>query len=388
MRHIFLLCAVAGMLFLSSCRKDLQNVEVPENYIGASFSDVFQSYWNGMNNNYVFWGIDTTNWDNMYKIYKPLFDNLDINKTSDVQKSVQYFRAMADGLIDSHYNLSFTSPIGDSSVFPAYDRKLRAGILRTHYVFYSYDATYYLDSGYVHGIDSVNLQLGDNTEAYAGTINKGAVLYLGFNQFNLKNSYEGSPNGVKNALQFFLNYLKTPPANFKGVVIDVRGNGGGDISDLNFLMGNMITSKLTVGSVRYKNGNGRLDYTPWAPAIVTPQAGAKAVTVPIVSLTDIWTVSMAELTTMAIRSLPNGHSVGETTWGANGPLTSNEILNGGQFTAANFLFAYTSSSMFRYRDGNIYEGKGFPPDYPVPFVLRDFQTTGDTQLLKALSLMQ
>jgi len=43
--------------------------------------------------------------------------------------------------------------------------------------------------------------------------------------------------------------------------------------------------------------------------------------------------------------------------------------------------------MFKYIDGNIYEGKGFPPDYDVPFSLNAFQTTGDTQLEKALTLM-
>ena len=190
-------------------------------------------------------------------------------------------------------------------------------------------------------------------------------------------------------MQFFLNYLSNPPSGFKGVIIDVRGNGGGDISDLNFLVGNLINNKLTIGHTRYKSGNGRLDYTPWAPAIVTPQTGAKAVTVPVVVLTDIWTTSMAELTAMAVHALPNGngHTVGETTWGATGPLTNNEILNGGQFTAANFLFAYTSSSMFKYIDGNIYEGKGFPPDDYVPFNLNDFQTYGDKQLEKALTLM-
>ena len=386
--RLLLFPLLALLILFSSCRKDLQNVEVPENYIGDSFSQVFDAYWNGMNNNYVFWDIDTTNWDNMYTKYKPLFASLDINNTGDVQKSVGYFRAMADGLVDSHYTLSFVSPIADSSVQPAFDRKLKAGIIRTHYVFYQYDALHYLDSGYIHGIDSVNLLEGSKTEAIAGTINKGTVLYFGFNQFNLKNSYTGAANGVKPAIQFVLNYLQNPPAGFKGIVIDVRGNGGGDISDLNFLIGNMISTNLNIGYVRYKSGNGRLDYTPWAPAIVTPQTGAKAVTVPVVALADIWTVSMAELTTMAIRLLPAGHSVGETTWGANGPLTSNEILNGGQFTAAGFVNVYTSSSMFKYIDGNIYEGKGFPPQYPVPFNLQTFQTTGDPQLLKALSLMQ
>ena len=384
--RLLIIPIILAIFFISSCRKDFKNVETPENYIGNSFSDVFDAFWNGMNNNYVFWSIDTTNWDNMYKIYKPVFAGLDITKAADVKKSVQYFRAMTDGLVDSHYNLSFAAPIADSSISPAYDRKLRAGIIRPAYVFYGYDARYYLDSNYIYGQDSINASNGDTTEAIAGTI-KGNILYLGFNKFGLKNAYNAADNGVKSVLQFFINYLRNPPPGFKGVIIDVRGNGGGDISDLNFLVGNLISNKLKIGYTRYKSGDGRLDYTPWAPAIVTPQAGAKAVTVPIVALADIWTVSMAELTAMAIHTLPNGHIVGERTWGANGPLTNNEILNGGQFTASNFVFAYTSSSMFKYVDGNIYEGKGFPPDYNVPFSLNAFQTTGDTQLEKALTLM-
>ncbi len=386
MKRYLIIPGLICLVFLSSCRKDLTNVETPENYIGGTFSQVFEAYWNGMNNNYVFWDIDTTKWDNVYTRYKPLFDSLDINKTSDVRKSVQYFHQMASGLVDSHYNLSFSSPIADSSVSPAYERKLRAGLLRTHYVFYGYDATNYLDKGYVSGKDAINLLDGDTTEAVCGTIN-GNILYLGFNQFNLKASYESADNGVKRVLQAFLTRLRSTSA-LKGVVIDVRGNGGGNIADLNFLIGNMISKKLTIGTTRYKNGNGRLDYTPWANAVVTPQAGATDVTVPVVALTDIWTVSMAEITAMSVRLLPNGHTVGERTWGATGPLTANEILNGGQFTAANFLFAYTSSSMFKYIDGNIYEGKGFPPDYAVPFSLQAFESVGDTQLEKALSLMQ
>ena len=378
------------VLLLSSCRKDIANVEDAQSYVGDSFSDVFESYWNGMNNNYVFWSIDTTNWDAMYTRYKPLFSGLDINKTADQQKAASYFRAMSSGLIDSHYNLSFTSStnVADSSVDPAYDRKVKAGLLHTHYVFYDYDAENYLDEGYVSGKDTINTLDGSPTEAIAGTIN-GKILYLGFNQFNLKASYEANDkNGVKKVLQYFLGILRNPPTGFKGVVIDVRGNGGGSVYDLNFLVGNLIGSKVTIGATRYKNGNGRLDYTPWVDAVITPQSGSTAVTVPIVAIADVWSVSLAEITAMAIHSLPTGHVVGETTWGANGPLADNQEFNAGQFTAAGFVSVYTSSSIFRYKDGNIYEGKGFPPDYPVPFKLSDFQTQGDKQLEQALQLMQ
>jgi len=172
------------------------------------------------------------------------------------------------------------------------------------------------------------------------------------------------------------------------LIIDVRGNGGGDINDLNFLVGRLISSPLKIGYTRYKNGNGRLDYTPWVDASITPQPGARAVTQPVVVLADNFSVSLAELTTMAIHAMPNGKFIGETTWGANGPIAPNKYFNAGQFTAANFLFAYTSSSMFKYIDGNIYEGKGFPPDIAVPFDGRLLSRGDDPSLDAALNLMQ
>jgi carboxyl-terminal processing protease len=161
------------------------------------------------------------------------------------------------------------------------------------------------------------------------------------------------------------------------------------VTDLDFLVGRMIAKPLTFGYTRAKNGNGRLDYTPWAPAIVTPQAGAAGISLPIYILADNFSVSMSELTTMAIKTLPNGKFVGETTWGANGPLAPGVYFNGGQFTSGTLLqmFVYTSSTMFKYLNGDIYEGKGVPPDYPVPDNLPVLQSGHDLPLEKAISLV-
>src|SRR3954471_5171420 len=123
-RRIYLQLPVALLvLFISSCTKDIQNVNRPESYAPGTFGDVFEAFWTGMNNNYVFWDIDTTDWDAMYRRYQPLFANLNINDSGDVRKSVNYFRLMTQGLVDSHYNLSFADPISDSSINPSYGRK-------------------------------------------------------------------------------------------------------------------------------------------------------------------------------------------------------------------------------------------------------------------------
>src|SRR5262249_13795877 len=153
------------------------------------------------------------------------------------------------------------------------------------------------------------------------------------NHFSLLNSYQ-SPfkNEVKPTLDALFNKLNTAPSNLKGIIIDVRNNPGGNLSDLNFLIGHFIDSPLPIGYSCYKSGIGRLDFTPWINASITPQPGAKAVKYPVVVLVDNFTVSMAETVAMAIGAFPNGIIIGETTWGATGPLAANELFNAGQFS--------------------------------------------------------
>jgi hypothetical protein len=365
--NYWLLPVVLFILLISSCTKDIQNVNRPENYVGGSFSDVFEAFWNGMNNNYMFWDIDTTDWDAMYRRYQPIFANLNVNNADDQRKSVNYFRLMTQGLIDSHYRLTFgPSALADSSIDPSAGRKQDT----IHpYAYYSLDyVPGYLDRNYVIDEDTTSSDPNNWNFAVSGTINQN-ILYFSCFQFELRSAYESpTDNGVKRVLDYFFAKLANP-GSLKGVIIDVRGNGGGDVRDLNFLVGRMISAPLTFGYTRYKNGNGRLDYTPWAPAIVTPQPGAQALNIPIVVLADAYSASLAELTTMAIHTMPNGKFIGETTWGANGPITpaGSQTFNGGLFTAANFMEVYTSSSEFKYLNGNIYEGKGFPPDIAVPY---------------------
>jgi C-terminal processing protease CtpA/Prc len=109
---------------------------------------------------------------------------------------------------------------------------------------------------------------------------------------------------------------------------------------------------------------------------------------PIFALADCNTASLAEAVTMVIHALPNGKTIGETTWGATGPITSNFLYNDGQFNVSNFLSVFTSSVEFKFIDGKIYEGIGFPPDLPVPFDSNNLTIGRDLQLEKAINLIQ
>ena len=91
---------------------------------------------------------------------------------------------------------------------------------------------------------------------------------------------------------------------------------------------------------------------------------------------------------MALRALPQCQIIGETTFGATGPFAENALYDDGPFDVPGFLSAQTSSAEFRYLDGKSYEGKGFPPDYPVPFNPTALSSSDDPQMDKALSLIK
>jgi C-terminal processing protease CtpA/Prc len=84
--------------------------------------------------------------------------------------------------------------------------------------------------------------------------------------------------------------------------------------------------------------------------------------------------------------MANCKIVGETTFGATGPLVENAVYNDGSFNVSPYITVETSSSEFKYIDGKIYEGKGFAPDFPVSFDRAAINSGIDSQMNKAIML--
>ncbi|MGN6418178.1 MAG: S41 family peptidase [Pseudobacter sp.] len=368
-----------------SCTKETGAVPDPK---PVNFSEVFDQFWNSMNTRYVFWKEDTTDWDAMRIKYKPIFDQLDLYKAADLRKSVNYFREMTAGLTDAHYYITFTHPLlKDSTVYPPLDKKRSSPYYHNPFN-YSQLVTGKLDAGYMVGTDNVTDPTRRVTGIF-GTFNNN-VLYFSCNNFYLYDAFTSAKaNPLKPVLQYFFAQLELSPSPYKGIIIDLRGNGGGDISDLNFLMGRFITSPMAFGSTRYKTGAGRLDYTPWLSSNVTPVANSKGVTIPVIALADNFSASLAESVTMAIRQTPNGYFIGEPTWGANGPYAFNEQLyNAGPFELEGFMKVQTSSAAFRDINGNFLEGEGIMPDLFVPFDRASLQAGQDHALRLAIERLK
>ena len=382
---VFVIClsfAVGLLAGTGACRKSA--LSLAEDLPATTYSQLFEDFWAKMNSHYLYWDIDTTDWERVHRIYRPLFSQLDMHVAADAATAAGYFNTMTAGLTDGHYSISYGGSLFPATtVIPSLDRKERTAGWHIAYPYLLLD-TAYLDSGSVYG--SYINQDRQRISASCGLIG-GSILYFSCDHFGLGQAYKaGTPNGVKEALTAFFSFLQTKGSSIRAIILDVRNNQGGDVSDLNFLLGRMITKKTLFGHTKYKSGSGRLDYTPWIDATIEPQPGGVAPAAPYIVLADSYSASLAEAFVMAVKTLPGASFIGETTWGATGPLTTSDLYNGGSFTVSSFLSVATASAAFQYIDGKSYEGKGYPPDIAIPFDLVALNGGRDAALEKAISL--
>lgn len=116
--HRLFLSSCLAVIFLfgfGSCRQTL-DLHSPDSYASLSpagsinYPAVFESFWKGMNVDYLFWEIDPTNWDDIWDTYKPRFDALGTKPVDDNNSAwlaYNYFVDMTENIVDGHYGIEF-----------------------------------------------------------------------------------------------------------------------------------------------------------------------------------------------------------------------------------------------------------------------------------------
>lgn len=360
-------------------------------------------------------------WDLMYDYYKPKFDELGVfadtfspGYPAAAVKAKGYFQEMTYGLVDGHFRISFdpegsffpaqnrflgntltNDPVGANAVFSSSDLTENSADLTnldlsnpagpTGY-FSTYNFKDQVFNKYMTITDSVIVGPKELEDMLAGPwkiiVGKidhsagGFIAYIFTNYCYFQNAFDDTSNvytvqggKVKTVIDTFFGLLKD--TNVKGVIVDVRGNMGGNPADNTFLFGRMIDQPLTFAYSRSKSGEGRLDYSPWTPVRIIPAPATEKrlanTGIPIALLADRGTFSGAEFHTMIVKAMPNGRVVGEKTNGSASNTVDSLIYNGGAFNVGPVV-SRVAGSVVQYRcaDGNIYEGFGIPPDIDVP----------------------
>ena len=266
----------------------------------------------------------------------------------------------------------------------------------------------------IPGFTPIDTRFDDYGVAVRSALMKGNIAYFGFSSFNMtayvtaeaKDNYFANADEktlalvdqVANVWNHWHQNIQRLHNNGQlgGVIIDVRGNGGGFLSDFAYMFGSLVPAGgFTIGKTRFKRGTGRLDYSPTMPlTVVTMDTEHAVVTAPIVVLTNCRSVSMAEITALGAKVLQNARVIGKRSWGGLCGLIGNSVSSynySGHIGVKGEtpVYVYLPTEVVMTLDDQILEGIGITPDIEVDLDLTQIRTTGrDTQFDRALQYIR
>lgn len=408
MRKLSLL--ILSVIFvLTSCRKKADYVP----YIGevtsmayTSYTEQFKVLWNNINTGYVFWDVDKTDWDEVYKKYVPEFEALDARikaggkvSTSELEK---LYQNSMGSLIDHHMGIVI------KNIYPNPDEQDRFRFSPSDNEISKRD--YYHDENItlqeiMSYLDETSIleEYGDyrivDADMKSGNLIDGSELvvcyilfelpdgrlvpYLWQNMYSMTHVMQVAISGDDSTFEYevfslYDNWMttavETPADSLGGIILDNRCNSGGMADDIKLVVGTFSEKPISPLQTRYKEGPGRLEHSVWNDFTINPLdknfvRNIEKENIPYVVLSNLYSVSMGEITSYAISQLPTGYMIGERTNGATGPLVSGVInlTYGGPFgnLETDCHHVYTSTYEAMTQDGFIPEGIGFTPDKEV-----------------------
>ena len=395
MKKIITIAAIL-VLIGTSCRKEADYMP----YIGengklaySTYTEQFDYLWRVLSTGYVFWDVDTTDWDAMYTRYLPAFQELDKKyeqqgyvPTDELQT---LYTGLVGGLVDHHLTFRVRN------LHPApYDQSATVSV--TPYALEIPTRDYYYESAgeenqgiqiFLQNIENqYTVETHESCVAYVPDL--GMTVYYHYILFVLPDGrkipylWQSSAGITPVMLQngegaqlldhYFRAIMETPREQLAGIILDNRCNRGGYQDDLDYLVGSYLNQKTEIMKTRYKEGPGRLEHSPWTPYYIFPNTryhrDITAENIPYVILCDINSVSMGEIEPMTIKAvLPTAHTIGERTHGGTGPLQPVNCIDlnyGGPFGASNLSVGhYVYTSTFEAQiSGKVWEGIGHTPD--------------------------
>ena len=395
----YVILTIAATMFFAACRKEADYIP----YTGENsklayntYTEQFQYLWKCMSTGYVFWDVDTVNWDAAYDRYLPRFEALDQKYKDSGYVRTAELNELYLGLVGKMRDHHMTFMVRNLHPAPGdTDPRviIRPGLLevksRDYYIESRTAAQVGLEtflagiSGQYTVAEQSNAtafipEFGDNVDFYfcLFTLADGRkVPYLWSTNAALTpvmRDMVGSPAQV--LIDRWLTVACNTPRNqLGGIILDTRSNGGGYQDDLDYLVGSFINERTMIFKTRYKEGPGRMEYSTWCPYYQDPNRNyhrdITAENIPYVVIVDINSVSMAEIEPMVIKAMfPSAHIVGERTYGGTGPLQNDavDLGYGGPFGNSSAYNHYVYTSTFEaLMDGRVQEGEGLTPDEVV-----------------------
>lgn len=331
MKRRLLLFLLLSVLCIGCVRSDMQFENHPKGN--------FEALWTIIDRNYCFFDYKGIDWDGVYQKY--------VVRITDNMGNEALFRLMGEMLSelkDGHVNLIATHDITRywkwHEDFPA---NFDASIL-SHYLGSDYGIT----SGMRYKIFEDNI---------------GYIYYGSFS------------NDVGNAN---LDQLLDRMAICHGIIFDVRGNGGGSLTNVERITGRFFNERTLIGYISHKVGPGHSDFSPLVPKYVESSNRVRYQK-PVVVLTNRSCYSATNEFVSIMKMAPNVTILGDKTGGGSGLPFSSELPNG-------WSIRFSASPMFNADKEQI--EFGVEPDIYVELSVEDKLKNRDTLIEAAREMLK
>lgn len=335
MKVLLRLLVLLPLMLLTACVDE----EMPDNSVRGNF----EALWQIIDQHYCFLdykaehiGLD---WNEVHQRYA--------NRLAPTMNNSQLFEVLCEMLAelqDGHVNLYTGADVGRNwSWYEDYPRNLDAS-LRDEYL----GTDYKIASGLRYRI------LDDNI---------GYVVYESFA------SALGSGN-----ISDVLHYLRT----CQGLILDVRGNTGGNLSNATLLTEHFTNEKILVGYTTYKRGTGHNDFAQPQAEYIQPSKGIRWQK-PVIILTNRECYSATNTFVRNMRACPGVRTLGDQTGGGSGMPFNSELPNG-------WAVRFSASPQF---DAQMQQIEfGIQPDIPCSLDSADVARHRDTLIELARALLK
>ncbi|HPQ69752.1 MAG TPA: S41 family peptidase [bacterium] len=165
-----------------------------------------------------------------------------------------------------------------------------------------------------------------------------------------------------------------------GIVFDARFNRGGSDLTVMQVLARFLDQIVWPVAVRYKNGPGHDDFTPWVPEPIF--AGAAPTDVDVVFLINGGCISAADFFAASASYVPTFTLLGTTSCGATGAPKNDTLPDSG------ITYYYSQMQRKFLATGEQIEGMGIEPDIVVEQDAADLAAGVDTQLEAAIALLR
>lgn len=296
-------------LLYVGCSRIITN-DPPENTPERNFEYLWQTY----DRLYAAFGLKAVDWDSVYAVYRP-----QITPQTTDQELFLVMRRMLATLQDGHVSLDTpTEHYSYTAWWDQYPSNYDRDILRTYYL-----------GGAMNGTNSpITYRLLDEQIGY---------VYI--------DNFGGTNWGDR--IEIALKRMEP----IKGLIVDVRNNGGGSEANAWDIAGRFTLQKRLYTHVQLRNEPNLLRFQLY----FEPKGNVKF-TKPTVVLTNRRVFSAAESFVLMMRTLPHVAVVGDTTGGgSSGHPVLRELPNGWLFRVPTALRAAPNFEPY-------HEGNGLAPD--------------------------